>query len=111
MFNRTARRANTRADVLASFPPRLTRRPAYCDSTEVGQLEFPFSSSPHLVRKVERFQNDRYLLAVHPPLNIENLLVKSKATFRIHCDQQRRYAKRIKSTSEITANTIPMTSK
>ena len=83
MFNGTTRRANTRADVLAPFPPWLIRRTTNCDSAEVDQLEFPFLHHAHFIRSVERFQNDRYLLAVHPPLNIENLLVKSKATFRI----------------------------
>src|SRR5947207_1916715 len=83
MFNRTTRRANTRADVLAPFPPRFIRRTTNCDSAEVDQLKFPFLRHARFVRSVERFENDRYLVAVHPLLNIENLFVNSKATFRI----------------------------
>jgi len=82
MFNGTPRRANTRADVLAPFPSWLIRRTTNCDSAEVDQLEFPFLHHAHFIRRVERFQNDRYLVPVHL-LNIENVLVKSKATFRI----------------------------
>ena len=69
-------------NVLAPFPPGLMRRTTNCDSAEVDQLEFPFLHHAHFVRSVERFQNDRYLVPVHL-LNIENLLVKSKAPFRI----------------------------
>src|SRR6187431_485584 len=83
MFDGTTRRANTRADVLAPFPPRLIRRTTNCDSAEIDQLEFAFLHHAHFIRRVERFQNNRYMLAAHPPLNIENFLVKSKATFRI----------------------------
>ena len=83
MFNGTTGRTNTRADMLAPFPPWLIRRTTNCDSAQVDQLKFPFLHHAHFIRRVERFQNDRYLLAVHSPLNIENLLVKSKATFRI----------------------------
>src|SRR6476659_7314919 len=82
MFNGTPRRAHTRTDVLAPFPSWLIRRTTNCDSAEVDQLEFPFLHHAHFVRSVERFQNDRYLVPVHL-LNIENLLVRSKATFRI----------------------------
>src|SRR5258708_12597221 len=82
MFNGTTRRAYTRADVLAPFPSWLIRGTTNCDSAEMDQLEFPFLHHAHFVRSVERFQNDRYLVPVHL-LNIENLLAKSKATFRI----------------------------
>src|SRR6478752_5646981 len=58
VFNRTARRANARADVLAPFPPRLIRRTTNCDSAEVDQLEFAFLHHPRLIRRIERFQND-----------------------------------------------------
>jgi hypothetical protein len=81
VFNGTSRRANARADVLAPFPPRLIRRTTNCDSAEVDQLKFPFLHHAHFIRSVERFQNDCYLLAVHPPLNIENLLLKIKSNF------------------------------
>jgi len=47
----------------------------------MDQLEFSFLHHAHFIRSVERFQNDRYLLAVHPSLNIENLLVKIKSNF------------------------------
>src|SRR6478735_8454350 len=72
MFNGTPCRANTRADVLAPFPSWLIRRTTNCDSAEVDQLEFPFLHHAHFIRRVERFQNDRYLLTVHSPPNIEN---------------------------------------
>jgi hypothetical protein len=49
----------------------------------VDQLELPFLHHAHFIRRVERFENDRYLLAAHPPLNIEKLLSKIKATFRV----------------------------
>jgi len=81
VFNGTTRRANTRADVLAPFPPGLIRRTTNCDSAEVDQLEFAFLHHAHFIRSVERFQNDRYLLAVHPLLNIENLLLEIKSNF------------------------------
>jgi hypothetical protein len=83
MFNRTARRADTGADVLAPFPPGLICRTTNCDSAKPDQLEFPFLHHAHFIRRVERFENDRYLLAVHPPLNIENLLSEIKTTFQI----------------------------
>jgi len=83
MFNGATGCTNTRADVLAPFPPWLIRRTTNCDSAQVDQLKFAVLHHSHFIRRVERFQNDRYLLAVHPPPNIENLLVKSKATFRI----------------------------
>src|SRR6266850_5348013 len=82
MFNRTTRRANTRADVLAPFPPRFIRRTTNCDSAEMDPLKFPFLHHTHFIRRVERFQNDCYLLAFHQLLNIESLFAKSKATFR-----------------------------
>jgi|SRR6185436_15564790 len=81
MFNRTARRADTGADVLAPFPSRLICRTTNCDSAEVDQLKFPFLHHAHFIRSVERFQNDCYLLAVHPLLNIEKLLLKIKSNF------------------------------
>ena len=81
MFNNATRRANARADVLAPFPPRLIRRTTNCDSAEVDHLEFAILHHAHFIRGVERFQNDRYLLAVHPLLNIESLLVKIKSNF------------------------------
>src|SRR5882757_2003663 len=81
MFNGTTRRANARADVLTPFPPRLIHRTTNCDSAEMDQLEFAFLHHAHFVRSVERFQNDRYLLAVHPLLNIENLLLEIKSNF------------------------------
>src|SRR5262245_38763042 len=83
MFNRTTRCADTGADVLAPFPSGLVCRTTNCHSAEVDQLEFPFLHYAHFIRRIERFQNNRYLLAVHPPVNIEKLLVKSKATFRV----------------------------
>ena len=73
VFNRTTRRANTRANVLAPFPSWLIRRTTNCDSAQVDQLEFPFLHHAHFIRRVERFQNDPYLLAVHSPPNIEKL--------------------------------------
>src|SRR6478672_7495462 len=85
MFNGTTRRAHTRTDVLAPFPSWLIRRTTNCDSAEMDPLKFPFLHHTHFIRRVERFQNDRYLLAVHPLLNIENLLVKSKQLFAFHC--------------------------
>ena len=81
MFNGATGRTNTRADMLAPFPPWLIRRTANCDSAEMHQLKFPFLHHAHFIRSVERFQNNRYLLAVHPPLNIETCSQKSKATF------------------------------
>src|SRR5262249_55665227 len=86
MFNRAARPADTGANVLAPFPPGLICRTSDCDSAEVHQLKFALLHHAHFIRRVERFQNDRYLLTIHTQLNIENLSVKSKATFRIHCD-------------------------
>jgi hypothetical protein len=74
-------------NVLAPFPPGLIRRTTNCDSAEVNQLEFAFLHHAHFVRSVERFQNDRYLLAVHALLNIENLLAKIKSNFSHSCDQ------------------------
>src|SRR6476620_9687576 len=82
MFNGTTRRANTRTNVLAPFPPGLIRRPTNCDSAEVNQLEFSFLHHAHFIRRVERFQNDCHLLSVHGCLNIENLRPKSKNDFR-----------------------------
>ena len=82
MFNRTMRRANTQANVLAPFPPGLIRRPTNCDSAEVNQLKFSFLHHAHFIRCVERFQNDCHLLAVHGCPNIENLRPKSKNDFR-----------------------------
>src|SRR5258707_7148849 len=79
MFNRTTRRANTRADVLAPFPPRFIRRTTNCDSAEMDPLKFPFLHHTHFIRRVERFQNDRYLLAFHQLLNIESLFAKIKS--------------------------------
>jgi len=81
MFNGTTGRANTRADMLAPFPPWLIRRTTNCDSAQVDQLKFPFLHHAHFIRSVERFQNDCYLLAVHPLLNIEKLLLKIKSNF------------------------------
>src|SRR5262249_40677356 len=51
------------------------------DSTEVDQLEFPFPHHAHFIRRVERFQNDRYLLTVHWPINMETRSQKSKQLF------------------------------
>src|SRR4029434_3111013 len=65
MFNGTTRRANARANVLAPFPPRLICRTTNCNSAEVNQLEFPLLHHAHFIRRNERFQDDRYLLAVH----------------------------------------------
>src|SRR5262249_49549993 len=81
MFNRTTRRADTRANVLAPFPPGLIGRATNGDSTEVDQLEFPFPHHAHFIRRVERFQNDRYLLTVHWPINMEMRSQKSKQLF------------------------------
>src|SRR6266536_5431536 len=81
MFNGTTRRANTRADVLAPFPSWLIRRTTNCDSAEMDQLEFAFLHQAHFIRSVERFQNDRYLLAFHQLLNIESLFAKIKSNF------------------------------
>src|SRR5512132_406868 len=81
VFNGTTRRANARADVLTPFPPGLIRRTTNCDSAEVDHLEFAFLHHAHFIRSVERFQNDRYLLAVHPLHNIENLLLEIKSNF------------------------------
>src|SRR5882724_2711615 len=81
MFNRTTLRANARADVLTPFPPGLIRRTTNCDSAEVDQLEFAFLHHTHFIRRVERFQNDRYLLSFHQLLNIENLLLENKNNF------------------------------
>src|SRR6266487_3843352 len=82
MLNRTMRRANSRANVLAPFPPGFVRRPTNWDSAEVNQFKFPFLHHTHFIRRIEGLQNDRYLLAVHECHNIENLLVKSKSDFR-----------------------------
>src|SRR5678816_136103 len=88
MFDGTTRRANNRADVLAPFPPGLIRRTTNCDSAEMDQLEFAFLHHAHFVRRVEGFQNDGYLLAVHPLLNIENLLLEIKSnSSQLPCDQ------------------------
>src|SRR6266700_3446980 len=81
MFNGTTRRANTRTDVLAPFPSWLIRRTTNCDSAEVDHLEFAILHHAHFIRSIERFQNDRYLFAVHPLLNIENLLLEIKSNF------------------------------
>src|ERR1044072_2150570 len=86
VFNRTARRANSGADVLAPFPPGLICRATNCESAKVDQLEFAFLHQPHFIRLLERFKNDSYLLAVHLLFNSETCFLKSKATFRIHCD-------------------------
>src|SRR5438876_9441988 len=75
------RLANAPADVLAPFPPQLIRLTTNCDSAEVDHLEFAILHHAPFIRGVERFQNDRYLLAVHPLLNIESLLVKIKSNF------------------------------
>src|SRR5262249_17776498 len=97
MFNGTTRRADSRADVLAPFPPSLIRRTTNCHSAEVDQLEFPFLHHAHFIRRVERFQNDRYLLAIHTPLNIENLLSRIKATFRISLQSVMDWKKRFEA--------------
>src|SRR5689334_1661383 len=82
MLNRTMRRANTRANVLAPFPPGLIRRSTNCDSAEANQLEFSFLHHARFIRRIEGLQNDCQLLAVHGYLNIENLRPKSKNDFR-----------------------------
>src|SRR4029077_18144603 len=81
MFNGTTRRANTRTDVPAPFPSWLIRRTTNCDSAEMDPLKFPFLHHTHFIRRVERFQNDRYLLAFHQLLNIESLFAKIKSSF------------------------------
>src|SRR4029077_8420013 len=70
MFNGTTRCANAWADVLAPFPPGLICSTTNCHSAEVDQLEFPFLHHAHFIRRVERFQKDRYLLAVHSSINM-----------------------------------------
>src|ERR1051325_8306803 len=82
MLNGTTRRTNTRADVLAPFPSGLIRCATNCHSAEMDHLEFPFLHHAYFIGLIERFQNNRYLLAIHPPLNIEKLLIKSKALSR-----------------------------
>src|SRR5258708_36103435 len=81
MFNGTTRRASTRTDVLALFPSWLIRRTTNCDSAEMDPLKFPFLHHTHFIRRVERFQNDRYLLSFHQLLNIESLLATIKSIF------------------------------
>src|SRR5262249_42250497 len=89
MFNRTACCADTRSDMFAPLPPRFVRRTANCDSAEVNQFEFPFLHHTHFIRRVERFQNDCQLLAVHRCLNIENLRPKIKKRFSaLPCDNR-----------------------
>src|SRR5262245_60447857 len=112
MFNRTACCADTRSDMFAPLPPRFVRRTTNCDSAEVNQLEFPFFHHTHFIRRIEGLQNDRYLFVVHRH-STSKACVKSKATvgMSLRSFMEDRYAKRINNTSEITANTIPITSK
>src|SRR6516164_4360579 len=111
MLNRTMRRTNTRANVLAPFPPRFVRRPTNCDSAEVNQLEFSLLHHAHFIRRVERFQNDCHLLAVHGCLNIENLRPKSKNDFLHYlATMSRRSASRARGRSRLTRCQSPQSS-
>src|SRR5882724_4919560 len=81
MFNGTTCRANTRTDVLAPFPSWLIRRTTNCDPAKMDPLKFPFLHHTHFIRRVERLQNDCYLLSFHQLLNIESLFAKIKSIF------------------------------
>src|SRR5215217_7902176 len=63
MFNGATSGPHTWPDVLAPFPSWLIRRATNCDSAEVDQLKFPFLHYAHVIRDLERFQNDCYLRA------------------------------------------------
>src|SRR5258705_7661579 len=85
MFNGTTRRANTWADVLAPFPSWLIRRTTNCDSAEMDPLKFPLLHHTHFIRRVERFQNDRYLLSFHQLHQHRKLVHKNqKHLFAFH---------------------------
>src|SRR6266576_5073340 len=100
MFNGTTRRANARADVLAPFPPRFIRRTTNCDSAEVDHLEFAILHHAHFIRDVERFQNDRYLLAVHPLKATFCIVLRSVMNWKKRFETRRFGAGKIKVTGK-----------
>src|SRR6266496_18125 len=72
MFDVAAGCANTRADVFAPFPTRFIRGATNCRSAQMHEFESTFLHDAHFVRRLERFENDRQLLAAHPGFHIKN---------------------------------------
>ena len=70
MFNVAAGCADARADVFAPLPAWLICSAANRHPAEVHQFEATFLHDANFVRRLERFQDDRYLLAAHVWLNI-----------------------------------------
>src|ERR687892_342394 len=65
MLNIAAGCAHARSDVFAPFPARLVRGATDCHPAEMHNLEATLLHDANFVRRLEGFENDRYLLAAH----------------------------------------------